>query len=108
MTKASMARDLNTDLCTAFRQHSSLELQFVFEAAWATTSMAAGPHDSVKAVLPSAPMLNILVQSCSSMHIAEQAAWALGELTATQRGLRSVSKSFFPTPSATLFCNLLM
>ena len=45
------------------------------------TSMAAGSHDCVQAVLPSAPMLNVLVQSRSSMHIAEQAAWALGELT---------------------------
>ena len=51
----------------------------MFEAAWAITNMAAGPPESVAAVLPAAPML-ILLLRCASTHVAEQSAWALGKI----------------------------
>ncbi len=61
------------------RQYSAVELKTVFEAAWAITNMAAGPHECVEAVLPAAPMLVVLLRTNSSTHIAEQSAWALGK-----------------------------
>lgn len=62
------------------RHNSAVELKTVFEAAWAITTMAAGPAESVAAVLPTAPLL-ILLLRCTSTHVAEQSAWALGKIT---------------------------
>lgn len=56
-----------------------MELKTVFEAAWAITNMAAGPPEAVAAVLPAAPMLIVLLR-CTSTHVAEQSAWALGKI----------------------------
>lgn len=61
------------------RQYNYVELKTAFEAAWAITNLAAGPPESVAAVLPAALML-ILLLRCTSTHVAEQSAWALGRI----------------------------
>jgi len=63
----------------ACRQQSAIDLKIIFEAAWAVTNLAAGPHECVEAVLPAAPLLILLLRTHSSSHIAEQSAWALGK-----------------------------
>lgn len=62
------------------RQHSANDLKLLLEATWAITNLAAGPKKCVEAALPAAPMLVVLLQSSSSRQIAEQSAWALGQL----------------------------
>lgn len=71
------------------RQQSAIDLKTIFEAAWAVTNLAAGPHECVEAVLPAAPLLILLLQTHSSSHIAQQSAWALGNLAGESQEIRA-------------------
>lgn len=55
-------------------------LEAVFEAAWALANLAAGEHEAVRAVVPAAPVLVALLGGGSGPAVAEQAAWAVGNI----------------------------
>ncbi|DBA90595.1 hypothetical protein WJX77_008981 [Trebouxia sp. C0004] len=71
------------------RQQSAINLKIIFEAAWAITNLAAGPQECVEAILPAAPLLILLLRTHSSSHIAEQSAWALGNLAGESPEIRA-------------------
>lgn len=52
----------------------------LLEAAWCLTNIAAGQPEETKALLPSLPMLIAHLGEKSSSHVAEQCAWAIGNV----------------------------
>ena len=57
------------------------------EAAWCVTNIACGGEDEVAGVLPCGPALVALLASDASP-LAEQAAWAIGNIAAESEGAR--------------------
>ena len=52
-----------------------------------------GPYEAVKAVLPAAPLLIAYLGGGSGLAVAEQAAWALGNIAAEDFEFRQVGGS---------------
>ncbi|KAK9915114.1 hypothetical protein WJX75_004856 [Coccomyxa subellipsoidea] len=62
------------------RQDGQDTAEAVLEAAWAITNLAAGQHDVVKTVLVSAPALIAHLSGWLGNPVADQCAWALGNM----------------------------
>ncbi|CAA0842905.1 Importin subunit alpha-9 [Striga hermonthica] len=62
----------------------------LLEAAWCLTNIAAGKPEETKALLPALPLLIAHIGEKSSLPIAEQCAWALGNVAGEGDELRSV------------------
>lgn len=62
----------------------------MFEASWAITNLAVGDTDIVKAVVPLAPILIAHIGGESGLSIAEQCAWALGNIAGEDAEYRSI------------------
>jgi importin subunit alpha-1 len=71
-------------------QAGTSALEAVFEASWALTNLAVGDTDIVKAVVPLAPILIAHVGGESGLSIAEQCAWALGNIAGEDAEYRSI------------------
>lgn len=67
----------------------SAALEGMFEAAWALTNLAVGDTEVVRAVLPLAPVLIPLATGGSGIPVAEQCAWALGNIAGEDIQYRS-------------------
>ncbi|GAQ85782.1 Karyopherin (importin) alpha [Klebsormidium nitens] len=61
----------------------------LLEAAWCLTNIASGDTDQATAVLPTAPLLIAHLQG-RALDVAEQFAWALGNLAGEGQELRDV------------------
>lgn len=62
----------------------------LLEAAWCLTNIAAGQPDETKALLPALPLLIAHLGEKSSLSVAEQCAWALGNVAGEGEELRKV------------------
>ncbi|KAF9590979.1 hypothetical protein IFM89_000524 [Coptis chinensis] len=62
----------------------------LLEAAWCLTNIAAGEPEQTKALLPAVPLLIAHLGEKSSMPVAEQCAWALGNVAGEGEELRNV------------------
>ncbi|KAL9336620.1 hypothetical protein Peur_071108 [Populus x canadensis] len=62
----------------------------LLEAAWCLTNIAAGKPEETKALLPALPLLIAHLGEKSSLPVAEQCAWALGNVAGEGEELRSV------------------
>ncbi|KAH6797717.1 importin alpha isoform 9 [Perilla frutescens var. hirtella] len=62
----------------------------LLEAAWCLTNIAAGKPEETKALLPALPLLIAHVGENSSLPVAEQCAWALGNVAGEGEELRDV------------------
>ncbi|KAI9122235.1 hypothetical protein K1719_006924 [Acacia pycnantha] len=62
----------------------------LLEAAWCLTNIAAGNPDETKALLPALPLLITHLGEKISLPVAEQCAWALGNVTGEGGELRNV------------------
>ncbi|KAJ7972433.1 Importin subunit alpha [Quillaja saponaria] len=62
----------------------------LLEAAWCLTNIAAGKPDETKALLPTLPLLIAHLGEKSSAPVAEQCAWALGNVAGEGEDLRNV------------------
>ncbi|KAF4382143.1 hypothetical protein F8388_008629 [Cannabis sativa] len=60
------------------------------EAAWCLTNIAAGKPEETKALLPALPLLIAHLGEKSSLPVAEQCAWALGNVAGEGEELRKV------------------
>ena len=58
----------------------SLALETIFEASWALTNLAVGDPQVVKAIVPAVPVLIMHLTGGSGFDVAEQCAWALGNI----------------------------
>jgi hypothetical protein len=65
-------------------------LEAVFEAAWALTNLAVGDAEVVRAVVPAAPLLIAYLGGGQGLAVAEQCAWALGNVAGEDAEHRSV------------------
>lgn len=65
-------------------------LETIFEAAWALTNLAVGQAEVVEAVVPAAPVLIAYLGGGSGPAVAEQCAWALGNIAAEDSQYRQV------------------
>lgn len=72
--------------CLSF---GSLDEQLL-EAAWCLTNIAAGKPEETKALLPALPLLVAHLGEKSSLPVAEQCAWALGNVAGEGLELRNV------------------
>lgn len=72
--------------CLSF---GSLDEQLL-EAAWCLTNIAAGNPEETKALLPALPMLVAHLGEKSSLPVAEQCAWALGNVAGEGAELRNI------------------
>lgn len=61
-------------------QMDSTALETTFQAAWALTNLAVGDADVVRAILPAAPILIAHVGGDNGLAMAEQCAWAIGNI----------------------------
>eukprot|EP00890_Picochlorum_soloecismus_P001482 jgi/Picsp_1/2334/NSC_05797-R1_importin alpha isoform 9 len=61
-------------------QMDSTALETTFQAAWALTNLAVGEADVVRAILPVAPILIAHVSGDNGLAMAEQCAWAVGNI----------------------------
>ncbi|KAA8518790.1 hypothetical protein F0562_016436 [Nyssa sinensis] len=62
----------------------------LLEAAWCLTNIAAGKPEETKALLPALPLLIAHLGEKSSLPVAEQCAWALGNVAGEGEELRNV------------------
>lgn len=62
----------------------------LLEAAWCLTNIAAGKPEETKALLPALPLLIAHMGEKSSLPVAEQCAWALGNVAGEGEELRDV------------------
>ncbi|KAI3447614.1 hypothetical protein Pfo_004279 [Paulownia fortunei] len=62
----------------------------LLEAAWCLTNIAAGKPEETKALLPALPLLIAHIGEKSSLPVAEQCAWALGNVAGEGEELRNV------------------
>ncbi|MED6119368.1 Importin subunit alpha-9 [Stylosanthes scabra] len=62
----------------------------LLEAAWCLTNIAAGIPEETKALLPALPLLIAHLGEKSSSPVAEQCAWALGNVAGEGEELRNV------------------
>ncbi|KAF3333632.1 importin subunit alpha-2 isoform X1 [Carex littledalei] len=62
----------------------------LLEAAWCVTNIAAGGPEETKSLLPALPLLVAHLGEKSSAHVAEQCAWALGNVAGEDMELRSI------------------
>ncbi|EIE22243.1 ARM repeat-containing protein [Coccomyxa subellipsoidea C-169] len=69
------------------RQGGRETAEAVLEVAWAITNLAAGQHDIVKTVLLSAPALIAHLSGWLGLQVAEQCAWALGNMAGDDSAL---------------------
>ncbi|KAL6496312.1 hypothetical protein OROGR_029570 [Orobanche gracilis] len=72
------------ELKLAIAYHSLLE------TAWCLTNIAAGKPEETKALLPALPLLIAHMGEKSSLPVAEQCAWALGNVAGEGEELRDV------------------
>ncbi|KAG8374253.1 hypothetical protein BUALT_Bualt11G0112100 [Buddleja alternifolia] len=61
----------------------------LLEAAWCLTNIAAGKPEETKALLPALPLLIAHIGEKSSLPVAEQCAWALGNVAGEGEELRN-------------------
>ncbi|CAA7034069.1 unnamed protein product [Microthlaspi erraticum] len=62
----------------------------LLESAWCLTNIAAGKPEETKALLPALPMLIAHLGEKSSAPVAEQCAWAIGNVAGEGEDLRNV------------------
>lgn len=62
----------------------------LLEAAWCLTNIAAGKPEETEALLPALPLLIAHLGEKSSLSVAEQCAWAIGNVAGEGGKLRSV------------------
>ncbi|XP_020102554.1 importin subunit alpha-2 isoform X1 [Ananas comosus] len=62
----------------------------LLEAAWCLTNIAAGEPEHTKSLLPSLPMLIAHLGEKSSTPVAEQCAWAVGNVAGEGEELRNI------------------
>lgn len=62
----------------------------LLEAAWCLTNIAAGLPEETKSLLPALPLLIAHLGEKSSLPVAEQCAWALGNVAGEGEDLRNV------------------
>ncbi|KAH0454444.1 hypothetical protein IEQ34_016368 [Dendrobium chrysotoxum] len=62
----------------------------LLEAAWCLTNIAAGESEETKSLLPSLPLLIAHLGEKSSLPVAEQCAWALGNVAGEGEELRNI------------------
>lgn len=62
----------------------------LLEAAWCLTNIAAGKPEETKALLPALPLLIAHLGEKSSLPVAEQCAWALGNVAGEGEELRNI------------------
>ncbi|KAK9808864.1 hypothetical protein WJX72_005408 [[Myrmecia] bisecta] len=63
--------------------------EIVLEAAWSLTNLAAGDHAVVEAVAPAAPIMIAHLGAGAGLGVAEQCAWALGNIAGESAELRA-------------------
>ncbi|BBH06023.1 importin alpha isoform 9, partial [Prunus dulcis] len=62
----------------------------LLEAAWCLTNIAAGKPEETKALLPALPLIVAHLGEKSSLPVAEQCAWALGNVAGEGEELRNI------------------
>ncbi|XP_031486501.1 importin subunit alpha-9 [Nymphaea colorata] len=62
----------------------------LLEAAWCLTNIAAGEPEQTQALLPALPLLIAHLGEKSSIHVAEQCAWAIGNLAGEGVEMRNI------------------
>ncbi|XP_020578172.1 importin subunit alpha-9 [Phalaenopsis equestris] len=62
----------------------------LLEAAWCLTNIAAGEPEETKSLLPTLPLLIAHLGEKSSLPVAEQCAWALGNVAGEGEELRNI------------------
>uniref|UniRef100_A0A2P2KU24 Importin subunit alpha n=1 Tax=Rhizophora mucronata TaxID=61149 RepID=A0A2P2KU24_RHIMU len=62
----------------------------LLEAAWCLTNIAAGKPEETKALLPALPLLIAHLGEKNSLPVAEQCAWALGNVAGEGEDLRNI------------------
>ncbi|KAJ8899846.1 hypothetical protein K2173_019549 [Erythroxylum novogranatense] len=65
----------------------------LLEAAWCLTNIAAGKPEETKALLPALPLLIAHLGEKSSLPVAEQCAWALGNVAGEGEEFRNILMS---------------
>nr|KAJ0226265.1 hypothetical protein LSAT_V11C100022010 [Lactuca sativa] len=72
--------------CLSFGSHD----EQLLEAAWCLTNIAAGKPEETRALLPALPLLIAHIGEKSSVPVAEQCAWALGNVAGEGEELRQI------------------
>ncbi|CAO2824249.1 unnamed protein product [Amaranthus hypochondriacus] len=62
----------------------------LLEAAWCLTNIAAGQPEETKSLLPALPLLIAHIGEKSSLAVAEQCAWAIGNVAGEGEDLRNI------------------